>query len=194
MTVGVGRNVLRQGFKLSETHAGAYGLVDDHALPPAVGVAHGRLARGAVKTAAVVQIEDDIHVGFGDQGLDAAHSGIFRILGAEGGEFAVHVAVQPARTLDNGRKVEVGHNAQSALAEAVTGGQERGGGKTAGFVALDTPHHQHHRRSPAQLGHGEIGRGGRRGDGEQVAGGQAGRAEAKKAGEHRHAPDRAEKG
>ena len=27
-----------------------------------------RLARGAVKTAAVVQIEDDIHVGFGDQG------------------------------------------------------------------------------------------------------------------------------
>ena len=155
MTVGVGRNVLRQGFKLSETHAGAYGLVDDHALPPAVGVAHGRLARGAVKTAAVVQIEDDIHVGFGDQGLDAAHS---------------------------------------ALAEAVTGGQERGGGKTAGFVALDTPHHQHHRRSPAQLGHGEIGRGGRRGDGEQVAGGQAGRAEAKKAGEHRHAPDRAEKG
>ena len=51
-----------------------------------------------------------------------------------------------------------------------------------------------HAPSRAHRAEREIGRGGRRGDGEQVAGGQAGRAEAKKAGEHRHAPDRAEKG
>ena len=56
-----------------------------------------------------------------------------------------HVAVKPARALDDAGKIKVGHHPQHAFADGIVRGQQRGGRKTARLIALDAADNKNHR-------------------------------------------------
>ena len=147
----------------SEGGSGEFFLIDDDALPPAPGVVRGGFPGRAVEAAAVMEIKHKINFGPGDDALQTAHRGVFGIAFPQGGELAVHVAVESARPLDDAGEIEIGNHQHGAPVITVMGGQQRSGGKTARLIALNAAHDEDGRAfARAVRGESEIQRRGQR--------------------------------
>ena len=96
--LAVGRFCGLPGFisQCPHEHAVKRFLVNDHRLPPTVGIAQLVLKGGAVIPAAIVQVEHQPHAGGAYEFLNAAHGAKFWVVVVKFGKLAVHVAVQPA--------------------------------------------------------------------------------------------------
>lgn len=116
--------------------------------PQRPGVVRGGFPGRAVEAAAVMEIKHKINFGPGDDALQTAHRGVFGIVFPQGGELAVHVAVESARPLDDAGEIEIGNHQHGAPVITVMGGQQRSGGKTARLIALNAAHDEDGRPSP----------------------------------------------
>ena len=146
--------------QIAHEHARQALLIDDYGLSPARRIAQLVLMGRTVVAAAVVQVEHQNHLGMPDEILNATHHAVFRVAPVQPGELTVHVTVEPTRALDNTGEIEIWHHPQAAPANGVVRGQQRGGGKAAGLIALDAAHHQDHLPALiAQAHQGKVQRG-----------------------------------
>ena len=122
--VGVQAGRAGHGVQVAETLGVHAGLVDDHALAPTLGVVQGVLMLRPVPAAAVVQVEDQIHLRLQQNAFQAHDQGVFRVCGGQGRELAVHIPVGAAVTLQNAGKVEIRHHPDFAAGDAVVRGQK----------------------------------------------------------------------
>ncbi len=151
------RNIV--GLRGQVVHENAVGqgfLVNDDRLPPTRGIEQLVLVFRAIPAAAVMQIQDKADLRVKDEFLGSPDSGKFRVSFIEPGKFAVHVAMQAARALDDAWKVEIGHDPDRAAIDFIARGQQRGRRKSARLITLDAAEKQGGRRSVSQAEQAEI--------------------------------------
>ena len=103
-----------------------------------------------------------------DEFLYPADGGVLRIAFRQGGEFAVHVAMQTARPPDDAGEIEIGNDPDGPLLDFIAGAHQCGRGKAARLVALYAAHNQHGAIALTEADGNEVQRGGGRFPGSDI--------------------------
>ena len=139
LAVDLADGLFRHSLEITERFAGYPALIDDETLSPALRVAFAVDPGRMIIAAAVVQVENQVDLGPGDDLLDPFHLIEQRILRGDFGELQVHFA---AFAFKNTLETQVGNDPQVSLVQLVMGDQRRRRMEPARFITVHPADHQ----------------------------------------------------